>query len=285
MSIADLLVAFQYAFVKNMFIAGLLASVACGIIGTYVVVKRLVFISGGIAHTCFGGIGLAYWLGFEPMLGAVLFALGTAVTVGITGLKGRVREDSAIGALWVTGMALGLVFIDRAPGIVPDPISILFGNILLVKTRDLWLMLILDLIIVLIVAVMYRQLLALTFDEEFARITGIHTDALYIVLLGLIALTVVLLVKVVGVILVIALLTLPPTIAGFFTNKMKRIMIIAVLIGMVVTTLGSLLSWEYNVSSGPVIVLVAVCALLVSLALKRLLTTLSRGANEPTPEP
>ncbi len=271
MSLADLFMAFQYAFVRNMFLAGVLASIACGIIGTYVIVKRLVFISGGIAHTCFGGIGLAYWLQFEPMLGAVLFSLVTAVTVGITSLRTRIREDSTIGALWVTGMALGVIFIDQAPGYVPDPMSILFGDILLVKTPHLWLMLLLDIGVVLTVAIFYRQLLAITFDREFAEISGVNTDALYVLLLSLVALTVVLLLKVVGVVLVIALLTLPPTIAGLFTNRMKRMMGLAVLVGLVVTTLGSTLSWQYNVPSGPMIVVVAVSALLLSMGARRVL--------------
>jgi zinc transport system permease protein len=270
MSLADFLAAFQYSFVRNMFAAGLLASFACGLIGTYVVVKRLVFISGGISHTCFGGIGLAYLLGFEPMIGAVLFAIATAVMVGITSLRTRIREDSMIGVLWVMGMALGILFIKWAPGYVPDPMTILFGNILLINSTDLGLMAILVVVIVLVVALLYRQLLALTFDEEFARIAGVPTEGLYILLLVLIALTVVLLLRVVGVVLVIALLTIPATISGLATRKMKRMMILAVLVGIAVTTTGSALSWQYNLPPGPTIAIVSGIALVLALITKRI---------------
>ena len=265
MTLVDLFSVFQYTFVQNMFIAGLLASIACGVIGTYVVVKRLVFISGGIAHTCFGGIGLAYLLGFDPMLGALIFALGTAVAVGLASLRTKIREDSTIGVLWVVGMAMGVIFIRFSPGYVPDPMSILFGDILLVKSQDLWLMLLLVMGIIAIVSLLYRQLLALTFDEEFARILGVPTEGFYIMLLGLIALTVVLLLKVVGVILVIALLTIPATISSLFTKKMKSMMVLAVLVGCVVTTAGSLLSVQYDLPVGPAIVLVASSGLLLAL--------------------
>ncbi len=269
MILADLLSAFEFTFVRNMFVAGLLASLACGMIGTYVVVKRLVFISGGIAHTCFGGVGLAYLMGFDPMLGAVIFALGTAVTVGIASLRTHLREDSMIGTLWVMGMALGILFIKRAPGYVPDPMSILFGDILLVKTRDLWLMLALVLTIAALVATLYRQLLALTFDEEFARISGVQTGRLYIILLALVALTVVLLLKVVGVVLVIALLTIPATISGLFSHEMKRMMALATIMGMAATTAGLMLSLEYGVPPGATIVIVLGSGLALSLVGRR----------------
>jgi len=282
MMLLDLFSAFEYTFVRNMFVAGLLASIACGIIGTYVVVRRLVFISGGIAHTCFGGVGLAYLLGFDPMLGALVFALGTAVAVGLAGLRTRIREDSTIGVLWVLGMALGLIFIRFAPGYVPDLGSILFGDILLVKSQDLWLMLFLVVGIVAIVAIFYRQLLALTFDEEFARIMGVPTEMIYVLLLALIALTVVLLLKVVGVILVIALLTIPATISGLFNTRMKSMMFMAVLVGCVVTTIGSLLSWQYNLPVGATIVVVASLALLIALLANKLGIRLS-AKTEPGP--
>ncbi len=266
----------EFAFIRNMFIAGLLASVACGIIGTYVVVKRLVFISGGIAHTCFGGIGLAYLLGFEPILGAVLFAVGTAVTLGITSMKTRLREDSTIGVLWVMGMALGILFITKAPGIVPDPMTILFGSIVLVGSRDLLFMVGLTIAIVLVVVCMYKQLLAITFDEEFAKISGIPTGSLYLLLLVLIALTVVLLLRVVGVVLAIALLTIPATISGLFTHDMKRMMGLAVVVGMVLVTIGLSLSVLYDLDPGPPIVIVSCVSLVLALMGKRLWSRLGQ---------
>lgn len=274
MSIVDLFIAFQYAFVRNMFIAGLLASIACGIIGTYVVVKRLVFISGGLAHTCFGGVGLGYLLGFEPMLGAILFAIVAALIVAVTSLKTRIREDSTIGVLWVMGMALGVIFLKYAPGYVPDPMSILFGNILLVKSEDLWLMSGLIIVILLTVALLYKQMLAMTFDEEFAKIQGVPTEKLYIILLLLIALTVVTLIKVVGVVLIIALLTVPATISGLFTHKMKRMMALAVLIGIVFTTAGTLISWQYDIPTGATIVLLLGTTLITTMISKRVFSGL-----------
>jgi len=282
MSLVELLT--QFAFIRNMFIAGLLASVACGIIGTYVVVKRLVFISGGIAHTCFGGIGLAYMLGFEPILGAILFAVATAVTVGVTSLKTHVREDSTIGVLWVMGMALGVLFIAKAPGFVPDPMTILFGSILLVVSRDLLFMLALTITIVVIVAFYYKQLLALTFDEEFARISGVPTERLHVLLLVLIALTVVLLLKVVGVVLAIALLTIPSTISGLFTHNMKRMMMLAVLVGMVLVTTGLIVSVQYDVDPGALIVIVSGIGLVLALAGKKLWSRLGRRPPVPLAE-
>jgi zinc transport system permease protein len=274
----------QFVFIRNMFIAGLLASVACGIIGTYVVVKRLVFISGGIAHTCFGGIGLAYMLGFEPIIGAMLFAVATAVTLGVTSLKTHMREDSTIGVLWVMGMALGVLFISKAPGVVPDPMTILFGSILLAVSRDLLFMLALTITIVLIVAFCYKQLLALTFDEEFARISGVPTERLYVLLLVLIALTVVLLLKVVGVVLAIALLTIPATISSLFTHNMKRMMSLAVLVGMVLVTTGLIVSVQYDLDPGAPIVIVSGIGLILALTAKRLWSRLGRPSGVPQPE-
>ena len=276
MSPAGLFSALHYAFVRNMFIVGLLGSISCGIIGTYVVVKRLVFITGGVAHTCFGGIGLAYLLGFSPLLGAVVFAVGSALTLGISSLKTQIREDSAIGSLWAVGMALGILFITKAPGIVPSPTSILFGDILLVKTADLWLLLALSIGIIAIVAILYRQLLAMTFDEEFAKISGVPTDQLYLLLLSLIALTVVLLLKMTGVILVIALLTMPPTIGGLFTKNLKKMMVLAVLLAAVLTNLGLVISWQYDAPPGAAIVLILATALGIALAGKRIWTKMAR---------
>jgi zinc transport system permease protein len=248
-----------------MFVAGILASIACGIIGTYIVVKRLVFISGGIAHTSFGGIGLAYWLSFEPMIGAVIFSVVTAIIVGISSLRTKIREDSTIGILWVIGMALGIIFLRWAPKKV-DLGSVLFGNILFVPETNLWLMLGLIVIILLLVTVFYKEFLALCFDEEFAKISGVRTGPLYILLLCLVALTVVLLLKVVGVILVIALLTIPAAMAGLFTHDMKRMMGLAIVFGLLFTMTGLILSLETNQPPGALIVLVAGVFFLVAMA-------------------
>ncbi|GAG65606.1 unnamed protein product, partial [marine sediment metagenome] len=199
----------QYEFMRNALLAGLLAAIACGIIGTYVIVKRMVFISGGIAHASFGGIGLGYLLGINPVLGALFFATASALGMGLVTRRTKLPEDTAIGILWAMGMALGVIFIGLAPGYAPDLFSYLFGNILTVPLSDLVMMLILDVIIISVVFLLYKEFLALSFDEEFSTVVGMPTERLYLILLGLIALTVVVLIRVVGIILVIALLTIP----------------------------------------------------------------------------
>jgi len=275
--VADIIELLQYPFIQRMLIAGILASVACGIIGTYVVVKRIVFISGGIAHTTFGGIGFAYYLQYlgvvviEPLIGALLFALSAAVIMGFPFIRTRLREDSTIGILWVVGMALGVLFlnqVDRSKILVQDPVSILFGNVLLIQLQDLYLMVGLLVFILIITIVLYKDLHVLTFDEEFARISGIKVDLLYLVLMVLIALTTVVLIKVVGVVLVIAMLTIPAAISNLFTHNLKHMMSSAVLIGCVVTLFGSALSLNYDLPPGATIVLCLASLFIFTLILK-----------------
>lgn len=253
-------------FVQRMFLAAFLASVSCGIIGSFVVVKRLVFLSGGIAHTTFGGIGLAYylqyilgWLWLDPLLGALLFAVFTAAVMSLPMVKSRLREDSTIGVLWVIGMALGVLFInmvDKNVILVQDPVSILFGNILLIQNSDLYLMLLLVVVISVISSVFFKDLQILAFDEEFARISGINVSILNFVLLLLVAFTTVVLIKVVGVVLVIAMLTIPAAMAGLIVRSLKEMIISAVFIGIATSFAGSIISLIFNVPPGSAIVLV-----------------------------
>ena len=171
MMMTDFLVTIcQHAFMQNAFYAGLLASVACGMAGTYVVVKRISYISGGIAHAVLGGMGIAYYLGLNPLLGAVVFALCSAVLLGLVSIKAKQHEDTIIGALWAVGMAIGVIFISITPGYKVDLTSFLFGNILLVSTKDLAILCGLDLLILLLVLVFYRQFQAICFDEDYARL-------------------------------------------------------------------------------------------------------------------
>lgn len=273
----DFLEPFEYTFMQYAFVAAVLAAVVCGIVGSYIVVKRLVFISGGIAHTSFGGIGLGYYLGLaEPIWGAVVFALATAVMVGIASLKARIREDSTIGILWVVGMALGIVFMQMTEGYKPDPVSVLFGNILLIKEIDLWYLLVLVILVMVVVGLLYKELLAMSFDEEFARISGVRTGALYIMLLCLVALTVILLIKVVGVILVIALLTIPAALAGLFTYNLKRMIVLAVVFGLVFNLGGLMVSWVYNLPPEATIVIIGGAVFSVALGIR----TLRRRGHE-----
>jgi zinc transport system permease protein len=268
-----------------MFIAGLLASLACGIIGTYVVVKRVVFISGGIAHTTFGGIGFAYYLQnsgilfIEPLVGALIFALAAAIIMGLPFIRTRLREDSTIGILWVVGMALGVLFlnqVDRSKILVQDPVSILFGNVLLIKMSDLYLMLGLLILIIFVTIILYKDLHILTFDEEFARISGIKVDLLYLILMVLIALTTVVLIKVVGVVLVIAMLTIPAAISNLFTHNLKNMMFFAIVIGAIVTFFGSLLSLNFDLPPGATIVISLACLFIVALVLKNVRQVISK---------
>ena len=194
--------ALQYDFMQNAVYAGLLASIACGIMGTYIVVKRLVFITGGISHASFGGVGFAFYYGINPLLGAVIFALASAFGIGALGKRTLEREDTAIGILWVVGMALGSFFMYFTPGYAVNLSSYLFGSLVLIKMMDIYFLIALDIAILLFTILLYRQLQGLCFDEEFAKISGIPTTLLYFALLGFSALTVVLLIRFIGIILV-----------------------------------------------------------------------------------
>ncbi len=256
----------QYEFVRNAIMAGILASIACGIIGVYVVVKRIVFISGGIAHASFGGIGLGYYLGINPILGVLPFSIASALSMGWVSKRSRLPEDTAIGILWAMGMSIGIILVSMTPGYAPDLMTYLFGNILTVPFSDIVLMLVLDAIIILVVYAFYKEFLALCFDEEFATVRGVHAERQYLVLLCLIALTIVVLIRVVGVILVIALLTIPAAMSRQFTSNLKKMMLLSIIFGAVFSSGGIWLSYMFDVPSGATIVLVmSVVYLLYSL--------------------
>ncbi|MDF1614943.1 metal ABC transporter permease [Desulfurivibrio dismutans] len=261
---------FRYAFV-----VGLLASVSFGIVGTYVVAKRISYLAGAIAHCVLGGVGAGLYLQhqmgiswFDPLYGALIAALLAALIIGLVSLHAKQREDTVIGALWATGMAVGLLFIAKTPGYV-EPMSYLFGNILLLTQTDIWLVLALDLVVVTVSAVFYHKLLAVCFDEEFSRLRGLNSDLYHLLLLCLTALTVVLLVRVVGIIMVIALLTLPAAVAGTFARTLGQMMLGAIGCCMLFVSLGLGISFLHDLPSGPTIILVAAGAFMVSLALKR----------------
>jgi zinc transport system permease protein len=261
----------QHEFMRNAIYAGLLASVACGIIGTYVVVNRIVFISGGIAHASFGGIGLGYYLGvLTPVQGALIFSMASAIGMGVITRRTRLPQDTAIGILWAIGMALGILFIQLTPGYAPDLFTYLFGFIITVPFSNLVFIIILDSIIVLIVIVFYKEFLALSFDEEFGTVIGIPVEVLYLIMLCMIALSVVLLIKIVGIILVIALLTMPATMARQFTHDLKKMMILSVLFGMVFTFAGLLLAYEFDMRAGATIILFSGAVLLLTLLIMKL---------------
>ena len=260
----DMIEILQYEFMVNALAAALLAAVACGIIGVYVVVKRIVFIGGGIAHASFGGIGLGYLIGIEPVLCAIPFSIASAIAIGEVSRRAKLAEDTAIGIIWAMGMALGIVFISLTPGYAPDLFSYLFGNILTVPRSDLSVMLLLDVIIIVVVCLLYKEFLAITFDEEFATVIGVPAHKLYLVLLCLIALTVVLLIRVVGVILVIALLTIPAAVSRRFTNDLKKMMLLSIFFAASFAITGLYLSYLFDLPSGSMIVLVSGIVFLIS---------------------
>lgn len=248
---------FEYQFMQNAIIAGILASIVCGIIGVMIVEKKLVMMSGGIAHTAYGGVGLGYLLNFPPILGAFFFAIAAAFGIGFIKRKGGTRADVIISMFWSLGMALGILFIALRPGYPPDLSSYLFGNILSVTRADLWLMLILAFLVLAVVTLLYQDWKNYLFDEEFAFVMGKPTGFMEYLLLLLVALTVVVLIRVVGIILVISLLAAPAAIAEMITHRFEQRMGYAIVFGLITTLGGLTISYYWNVASGASIVLLS----------------------------
>ena len=255
---------------QNAIVGGILASVACGAIGSYVVVKKIGYLAGGIAHAVLGGMGIAYYLGRSPIEGALVSAIVFAFILGWVSLRMQQQEDTIIGALWAGGMAVGILFISQTPGYNVDLMSFLFGNILMIASEDLYWIAGLDLIILVIVFLFYKQFISVSFDEEFARLRGIPVERFYLLFLSLVALTVVILIQIVGLILVIALLTLPAAIAGLYVRSLSLMMILAALFGMIFTTGGLAISYQPDLPPGPTIILLAGAFYLISLILNRI---------------
>ncbi len=259
--------ALQFEFIRNALVAGILVSISCGIIGSLVVVNRIVFISGGIAHAAYGGIGLAFFFGFSPILGAGLFSVAASLIMGAVSFNNRHRADTVIGVIWAVGMALGVILVDMTPGYNADLMSFLFGSILAVSKADIWFMLPMDLVIAGAILIFYKEFLALAYDEEFAFITGIPVKVFYFALLSMTALCVVMVIRVVGLILVIALLTIPPYIAEKYTRNLGEMMVLSALLAVFFTVAGLWLSYTYNFTSGATIVMVAGFVFFVSQGL------------------
>ncbi len=262
-----MLEALQYDFMRNALLAGLLVSISCGIIGSLVVVNRIVFISGGIAHAAFGGVGLGFFCGFSPFWGAAIFASGVSLIMGAVSMKSKHRADTIIGVLWAIGMAVGIILIDLTPGYHVDLMSYLFGSILAVPAQDLWLMLPLDGFILLVVLLFYKEFVALSYDEQFAFVVGIPVKTLYLLLLGMTALSIVMIIQVVGLILVIALLTIPPFIAEKYTRSLGQMMVLSSILGIFFTLSGLWLSYTFDLTSGATIILVAGVGFFISQVL------------------
>jgi len=245
---------FEYQFIVNSLLAGIFASISCGIIGTYIVTRRMVFLSGGITHSSFGGIGIGYYFGFNPVIAAAVFAVFSALGIEFLSKKTDIREDSVIGILWSLGMAIGIIFIFITPGYAPNLMTYLFGSILTVSNLDIILMFILSVVIILLFTFFYRTILFVAYDQEFAQTHNLPVNFINNLLISLVALTIVLNIKVVGIILVISLLTIPQSIANLFTNEFKNIIILSIVIGLVGALMGLLISYQVNIPSGASII-------------------------------
>lgn len=257
----------QYDFMQNALLAGLLTSLICGLIGTLVVVNRIVFISGGIAHASYGGVGLAFFLGLPVLPVTTAFTVLAALVMALVTLRARERADTVIGVIWAAGMALGIILLDITPGYNVDLMSYLFGSILAVPRSDIWIMGGLACLVALVVVAFYRGFLVMSFDEEFARSRGVPVDFLYFVLISLIGLSVVMVIRVVGLILVIALLTIPPFIAERRTSSLDSMMIVSTLLSALFTVTGLIVSYMADITSGASIIAVASVGFFLSFLL------------------
>jgi zinc transport system permease protein len=254
----------HYSFLQYALMTGIMASIACGIVGSYVTVRRMTYIAGAIAHCTLGGMGLAGYLSKEqgmtfltPLIGAVAAALLAAFVIAYMLNHSTMRQDTVLSAVWSIGMAIGIIFISKTGGYNEDLMSYLFGNILMVSATDLLLLTLLDIVLIVTVFLLYNRLAAISFDEEFARISGIHVDLYNTIFLCLVALTVVLLVQVVGIILVVALLALPAAAAGQLTARLPTMMLMATLFCLTSTTGGLVISYLPNLPASATIIIIA----------------------------
>lgn len=261
----------HYTFFSNAVMAAVLTSISCGIIGTYIVSKRIVFISGGITHTSFGGIGLGHFLGINPILGAAVFSILAAFGIEYMSKKTEVREDSAIAILWSFGMAIGIIFIFLTPGYAPNLISYLFGSILTVSKTDIAFLITLTLIIIFFFTFFYKLVLYVSFDYEFAKTKNVPVELLNYFLLGLVALTIVLSIKVAGIILILSLLTIPQATANLFVKDFKSIVLLSIILGLFGSLSGLWVSYFFNIPSGASIIFFLVMVFLLMRLIKYLI--------------
>jgi len=263
------------SFIRYALVAGVLAGVAVGIVGTFTVARRITYIAGAISHSLLAGIGLALFCRasfnvnwFDPLYGAGLTGFWAVLLLAWISAEHKEREDTAISAIWASGMAIGLIFIAKTPGF-NDPMSYLFGDILLISQKDLWLLTALDIVLVVVTVLFFNQIVGVCFDEEFARIRGIKVNRYHLLLLLLATFTVVVLVSIVGIVLVIALLALPPALAGRFTRNMTHMILLASILSMLFTTVGLVLSFLWDLPTGPVVILLTTGFYLLALPLQK----------------
>ena len=279
---STLLELWSYDFIRQAVYAALLASVLCGVIGTFVVVKRLVFISGGVSHAAFGGLGVCYYLGVEPLIGAAVVAIVSALLVAVGGRRWIGSQDAIIGILWSVGMAIGVVFVALSPGYAPNLMTYLFGNILTVGQEAVLVTLFFTILVLGFVLLFFKEFVAVSFDEEFARVQGVPVGIFMAVLMVMVALAVVLLIQLVGIILVIALLTIPPVISLKLTRSFLFVILLSTLIGAVMTLGGLALSYVFDLPSGPTMVILGALLMLPAYLWQRLIrgdSAKSRGVG------
>ena len=266
---------FEYDFLTNAYIASILSGITCGIVGSYIVTRRIVFLSSGITHASFGGLGIALYAGIDPLLGALSFASISSLGTEFAARRGRIREDSVVGIIWSLGMAIGALFMSLRPGYATDLTSYLFGNILLVTPRDIVWLAILTTLLTIGSVVWLRRLTYITFDEEYAKSQGVNTTLVAYIMAVVIAIAIVLSIKVMGIILLLSLITIPTVIANDITKDFRRITPLSAIVAVVGNISGFILSYEYDIPTGSCIIFILVVLLIVV----KLLTLWHRRAN------
>jgi len=263
--------ALQYTFIQNALLSAIMVSIVAGVIGSLILVNKMTFLAGGIAHSSYGGIGLAIYFGLPIFLGASVFAVISAIIIALISFKQRERIDIFIGLIWAVGMAIGIVFVDLTPGYNVDLMSYLFGSILAVSKSDLIFMAILLVVVVLFVHRFYREILAVSYDSEYANLRGINAKGFFVAILILSALTIVIAIKVVGLILVIALMSIPTYIAEQISNSLYGMMVKSALISTLFTISGLVVSYQFDITSGASIILISAISLMLFLGVRKVL--------------
>jgi zinc transport system permease protein len=263
---------FQYDFIIKGLLGALFASITAGLAGTYIVSRRMVFLSGGITHASFGGIGIGYFTGINPVIGAAVFGILSALGIEYLAVKQKIREDSAIGILWAFGMAVGIIFIYLTPGYTPNLMSYLFGSILTVTSADIYALGILSVILIIYFGIFYRNILYISFDETYARTYSSYVDVIKYITTALMALTIVLNIRMAGVVLVISLLTIPPNIAMLFTKTYLKIIIGSIIAGFIGTASGYVISYFVGIPVGATIIFTLVIIWIILKSYKQLMS-------------
>ncbi len=253
---------FEYDFLTNAFIASILSGITCGIVGSYIVTRRIVFLSSGITHASFGGLGIALYAGIDPLLGALTFASASSIGIEFASRRGGIREDSVVGIIWSMGMAIGALFMSLRPGYATDLTSYLFGNILLVTPQNILWLTILTVMLIIGSILWLRRLMYITFDEEYAKSQGINTSLIAYIMAVVIAIAIVLSIKVMGIILLLSLITIPTVIANDITKDFKMITPLSAIIAVIGNVLGFILSYEYDIPTGSCIIFILVMLLI-----------------------